>query len=152
MNKRQVEQILNRADERCRAKGVRFTEKRQNILRALLKSPVPLSAYEIADVYREATGETIQAMSVYRMLDFLVENSLVHKLASANKFVACSHIACDHDHETPQFLICERCGAVKEVGIKGDVIQSLQKGAANAGWQLLSPALELPCLCDRCAA
>ncbi|WP_043320404.1 Fur family transcriptional regulator [Microbulbifer sp. HZ11] len=152
MNKRQVEQILNRADERCRAKGVRFTEKRQNILRALLKSPVPLSAYEIADVYREATGETIQAMSVYRMLDFLVENSLVHKLASANKFVACSHIACSHDHQTPQFLICERCGAVKEIGIKGDVIKSLQKGASSAGWQLLSPALELPCLCDRCAA
>ena len=152
MNKKQVEQILNRADERCRAKGVRFTEKRQNILRALLKSPVPLSAYEIADAYREATGETIQAMSVYRMLDFLVENSLVHKLASANKFVACSHIACHHDHQTPQFLICERCGAVKEVGIKGDVIKSLQKGASSAGWQLLSPALELPCLCDRCAA
>ena len=152
MNKKQVERILNRADERCRAKGVRFTEKRQNILRALLKSPVPLSAYEIADVYREATGDTIQAMSVYRMLDFLVENSLVHRLASANKFVACSHIACSHDHETPQFLICERCGAVKEVGIKGDVIKSLQKGASSAGWQLLSPALELPCLCDRCAA
>jgi len=151
MNKKQVEEILNRADERCRANGVRFTDKRQNILRALLKSPVPLSAYEIADTYREATGETIQAMSVYRMLDFLVENSLVHKLASANKFVACSHIACDHDHQTPQFLICERCGAVKEIGVKGDVIRSLQKGVSSAGWQLLSPALELPCLCDRCA-
>ncbi|WP_299595254.1 Fur family transcriptional regulator [uncultured Microbulbifer sp.] len=152
MNKRQIEQILNRADERCRAKGTRFTEKRQSILRALLKSPVPLSAYEIADAYRDTTGETIQAMSVYRMLDFLAENSLVHKLASANKFVACAHIACHHEHETPQFLICERCGAVKEVGIKGNVIKALQQGAANAGWQMLSPALELPCLCDRCAA
>ncbi|MBY6190269.1 transcriptional repressor [Microbulbifer agarilyticus] len=148
----QVNKVMQRASERCSENGVRFTEKRQSILRLLLKSPAPLSAYEIVDLYREETGETIQGMSVYRMLDFLVENALAHKLVSANKFVACSHIACHHEHETPQFLICEGCGAVKEIAVKGEVVKTLRKGAADAGWQLLSPALELPCLCDRCAA
>nr|WP_010131714.1 transcriptional repressor [Microbulbifer agarilyticus] len=152
MNQTQVKQIMQRATERCRENGVRFTDKRQSILSLLLRSSAPLSAYEIVDQYREETGESIQGMSVYRMLDFLVENGLAHKLVSANKFVACSHIACHHDHEIPQFLICEGCGTVKEIAVKSEVVKTLRKGAADVGWQLRSPALELPGLCDRCAA
>ena len=57
-------------------------------------------------------------MSVYRILDFLIHEELVHKLETASLYIACAHIACDHQHETPQFLICDRCFTVKEIGIK----------------------------------
>ena len=94
--------------------------------------------------------EALPAMSVYRILDFLEGENLVHKLRLANKYVACSHINCDHDHETPQFLICDTCGSVKEIGIKKALIDRLKRNVEEAGYVLKSSQLELHCLCQSC--
>ena len=77
----------------------------------LLASATPLSAYEIVDRYKTQFQESLPVMSVYRMLDFLIQEKLVHKLETAGQYMSCAHIACDHQHETPQFLICDRCGS-----------------------------------------
>ena len=51
-------------------------------------------------------------ITVYRALDFLRDNGLVHRIESRNAFVACVH---NHAGTDPVvFLICERCGAVGE--------------------------------------
>ena len=89
-------------------------------------------------------------MSVYRILEFLEAELLVHKLSSANKYVACSHIACDHAHEVPQFLICGKCQKVKEIAISKTVIDELDKQVVNAGYRLMNSQLELQCLCEHC--
>ncbi|MEE2733143.1 MAG: transcriptional repressor [Pseudomonadota bacterium] len=150
MNKAKLKKTLNRAEEHCREHGTRFTEKRKHILQLLLQSEVPLSAYELATHYQSAFGETIPAMSVYRILDFLMAETLVHKLNSANKYTACEHITCDHQHEVPQFLICERCQNVKEVGIEPSIIAALADEIERAGYHLTQPQIELHCLCERC--
>jgi Fe2+ or Zn2+ uptake regulation protein len=52
-------------------------------------------------------------ITVYRALDFLMENGLVHRIESRNAFLACAH---DHDATSMvAFLICERCGSVGEI-------------------------------------
>lgn len=130
--------------------GGRLTPKRRQVLEILLQKPQPLSAYEVADHYQQILGETIPAMSVYRMLDFLISQGLVHKLASANKFIACSHITCDHGHQTPQFLICDNCHSVREVGIDNRLITALKKSISDNNFQLNSPQLELHGLCEDC--
>ena len=51
-------------------------------------------------------------ITIYRALDFLRENGLVHRIESRNAFIACVH---NHDSGDPVvFLICEKCGAVGE--------------------------------------
>ncbi|AUM13344.1 transcriptional repressor [Ketobacter alkanivorans] len=150
MNATKLKKNLTRAEQNCIAHGVRLTTKRKHILQLLLQSDTPLSAYELATHYNETFNETIPAMSVYRMLDFLVAEGLVHKLNSANKYVACAHITCDHSHEVPQFLICARCQSVKEVGISPDIIEALEASVAQAGYLLTQPQIELHCLCERC--
>jgi Fur family zinc uptake transcriptional regulator len=142
--------ILQRAKEICSSKGGRLTTKRQLVLALLVESEHPLSAYEIADLYQQKTNETIPAMSVYRMLDFLSDVNLVHKLASTNKFMACTHIACEHQHEKPQFLICDNCHSVSEIGIDNNLISELEKSIAAKHFQLSSPQLELHGICDKC--
>lgn len=146
-----VENILARAANTCREHGTSLTEKRKKVLSGLLISEKALSAYELVDVCREQLDLTIPPMSVYRILDFLESENLVHKLQLTNKYVACSHISCDHDHEVPQFLICDECGSVKEIGVKKALIDSLAKDVKQAGFQLQSPQLELHCLCQDCA-
>lgn len=150
MNKVQVQKVLAKAAEVCAGNGARLTEKRRAILAVLLRAPVPLSAYEVADEYNKNAEQSMPAMSVYRILDFLVAETLAHKLSSANKYVPCSHITCSHAHEIPQFLICRNCHKVKEVGVPKRLIDELSDNVRSAGFRLMKSQLELDCLCERC--
>lgn len=150
MKKQNLKKIMGKAEDMCAHSGVRLTEKRKRILELLLVSKTPLSAYEVADAYNKGSDNNMPAMSVYRILDFLEAEQLVHKLSSANKYVACSHIACDHAHEIPQFLICGNCQNVKEIAISKSIIDELDKQVASAGYKLLNSQLELQCLCESC--
>lgn len=146
-----ISQTLDHAEASCRAHGARLTEKRKRILSGLLQSQKAQSAYELIDYMQREFGESLPPTTVYRILDFLASENLVHKLHLANKYVACSHISCDHSHEVPQFLICDECSAVKEVGIKKSLINTLESNVEASGYVLKSPQLELHCLCRECA-
>lgn len=145
-----IDHIIQKSQEACASAGVKLTIKRKNVLVVLLRSSTPLSAYEIAERYKTQFNESLPVMSVYRILDFLLQEKLVHKLETASLYIACAHIACDHQHETPQFLICDRCHAVKEIGIKQHIITELARSIQNTGFTLAHQQLELHGLCERC--
>ena len=146
----QIDKILEKAKQNCSEQGVKLTTKRENVLLSIIKAGEAVSAYELAEIYREEHGQSIPAMSVYRILDFLVELSLVHKLSSANKYIACSHISCSHNHQLPQFLICENCHKVTEIGINNAVIDELKSSVEKTGFTLTTQQLELQGLCSKC--
>lgn len=145
-----VERIVSHAESHCKAHGARLTNKRKIILSGLLEVGKAMSAYELVDYCKDQYGESIPAMSVYRILDFLQEEHLVHKLNLANKYIACAHITCDHAHGVPQFLICGNCQRVEEIAINKSTINTLRRNVENAGFHLTSPQLEMNCLCNDC--
>ena len=146
-----VASVIDEAEHRCREQGARLTEKRKQVLSGLLNSDTALSAYELVDYCKTEYGQALPAMSVYRILNFLQEQHLVHKLNLANKYVACAHITCDHDHGVPQFLICSECQSVREISVAKSVINALNRSVDEAGYQLMSPQLEINCLCQDCS-
>jgi Fur family zinc uptake transcriptional regulator len=150
ISQKKIDKIIDSAEHNCLESGGKLTAKRKHVLTTLLEAETPLSAYEIADKYKEAQQETIPVMSVYRMLKFLMDENLVHKLSLTNKYLACSHIACAHSHEIPQFLICDECAQVSEVGIKKDIIEAMKNSVENTGFSLNSPQLELHGICKSC--
>lgn len=145
-----IDHIIEHAEAHCLKKGSRLTQKRKLVLHSLLSAEHALSAYELAEIYEAQFGEKLSAVSAYRMLDFLVEENLAHRLELANKYVACEHINCDHSHGAPQFLICKKCNKVKEVSINPSMIQELQDSVNDSGFRLVSPQLEINCLCEEC--
>lgn len=145
-----IDSIVARARAECDRAGVKLTPKRQNILAVLLRSQSPLSAYDIVENYRIAHNESLPAMSVYRILDFLVVNKLVHKLETTNQFLPCAHITCDHEHEIPQFLICDNCHAVAEVGLRRTLVKELHESVKKTGFEMLNQQLELHGICAKC--
>jgi len=147
-----VNSVINEAEQRCKDQGARLTEKRKQVLSGLLYSDAALSAYDLVDYCRQEYGYSIPPMSVYRILDFLQEQRLVHKLNLANKYVACAHITCNHDHGVPQFLICGNCQRVEEISVSKTTINAIKRSVDDAGYQLVSPQLEINCLCGDCAA
>lgn len=151
MNKQQLSRITSEAKDICARSGARLTEKRKRVLELLLLSDTPLSAYELSDAYGRGSEESMPAMSVYRILKFLEEEHLVHKLNSANKYVACAQIARGHAHQIPQFLICGKCQSAKEIAIPKSIVDDLGKLVGQVGYTLMNSQLELQCLCDNCS-
>ncbi|WP_420855612.1 Fur family transcriptional regulator [Vibrio maerlii] len=127
-----------------------MTSTRRVVLGSLLHAKKPLSAYELMDYCASTFEHSLQAMSVYRALEFLESEHLVHKLNTSNKFVACSHIAQSHEHGVAQFLICSKCDKIAEQQIDPILIDALTKHARKQGFTLIQPQLEIECICDAC--
>ncbi|WP_020209952.1 Fur family transcriptional regulator [Gilvimarinus chinensis] len=149
MSKR-IETLIAQADKNCTARGTRLTAKRKQVLAGLLNCKRALSAYELVDYCEQEFGETFSAMSVYRILEFLEQEQLAHRLNLANKYVACSHICEHHSHDAPQFLICQSCHKVSEIIIPPNTVSALKQTVADAGFELKSPQIEMNCICNDC--
>lgn len=145
MAEAKLERVLRQADRLCSARGVRLTAQRRTVLRLLCASDKPLSAYEILE--RMRTGNRQPAPpTVYRALDFLLAQGLVHKLESLHAFIGCAHP--EHPH-CSQFLICTDCGTVNEVEDSG-LAHSLQAAEQNQGFRTRRPVVELLGTCSQC--
>lgn len=145
-----IEKLIDNVRVKCKSHGKTLTPKRKTVLYALLHADKALSAYEIVDYCTQELGEPIQAMSVYRALEFLEGEHLVHKLKVSNKFIVCSHIECEHEHGIPQFLICSRCNKISEQTVDPDTFSGLQIDARQDGFTVMQPQIEINCLCDDC--
>ncbi len=150
MKQNNIQQTLDKAERECFNAGLRLTTKRRQVLKILLQTQEPLSAYEIAEQFKTTTGNSLSAMSAYRMLDFLLEAGLVHKLDTTNQYLACAHIICEHPHQIPQFLICDNCHRVEEVGVDKPLLDELKASIARTGFELLNQQLELHGICADC--
>lgn len=140
-----VDDILNKADTLCRDRGVRLTQQRRFVLDLLCRADKPLTAYEILDLMRESTPNPAPP-TVYRALEFLLEQGLVHKLESLHAFVGCSHP--EHPHAS-QFLICTDCGDVREMDSEA-LGQSLQSAQDAVGFTPKRQVIELLGTCRQC--
>jgi len=147
-----INEMVEVAKRECKAHGVRTTSKRINVFSLLLPSKKALSAYEIVELYKQTFNEPVPVVTVYRVLDFLERENLVHRLETANKFVACSHTSCDHQHPASQFLICKKCQKVKELSISQHKFDELKQTIEQAGFHLLNPQIEMNCICEACYA
>ena len=134
----------------CHKHGISLTTKRQNVFDLLVSESNPLSAYDIVEAYKDRYESAIPAMSVYRILDFLTESGLTHKLESVNKYMVCEHIACDHTHRNAQFLICDSCNATEEVILSKTAHQLLVDDISTTGFKLNQLQFELHGVCKNC--
>jgi Fur family zinc uptake transcriptional regulator len=133
------------AEALCATRAQRLTPMRRHVLEALLASHKPLGAYEIME--RLGDDGRPAPITVYRALDFLRDNGLVHRIESRNAFVACVH---NHATSDPVvFLICEGCGAVGEAA-GGVVAESLRASCRSAGFTPKSPVIEIAGVCSHC--
>ena len=110
-------EALAEAETQCRARGVRLTPIRRDVLAVLYSTHRPLGAYDIAADLAQKGRRKLAPIAIYRALEFLMAEGLAHRLASRNAFVACPH---HHGpHELVAFLICESCGGVDELSSPG---------------------------------
>jgi Fur family transcriptional regulator, zinc uptake regulator len=137
---------IRHAEQVCEGRARKFTPIRRQVLQALLASHCPLGAYEVIDELAKSMPRPAP-ITVYRALDFLMENGLVHRIESRNAYLACAH---DHDAAAMvAFLICERCGSVGEIPAS-PVAQSLNDAARASGFAPKLSVVEITGTCAHC--
>jgi Fur family zinc uptake transcriptional regulator len=132
----------------CAARGSQLTPLREAVLALILAAPGPVTAYQLLDQLK-AIRKSAVPPTVYRALDFLIENRLVHRIEKLNAFVPCTDA--DTHHHDVQFLICDKCGTVAEIEDKA-VAQALAKAAAKQGFRPVNSMVELDGVCEACTA
>ena len=136
------------AEAICVARAGRLTPIRRRVLEALLASHAPLGAYELIDRL-SVRGARIAPITVYRALDFLREQGLVHRIESRNAFIACVQ---NHESGDPVvFLICEKCGTVGEAA-SAAVAATIKNASRAAGFTPKTPVIEISGICAHCKA
>ena len=134
------------AEQVCAGRGQKFTPIRRQVLGALLSSHRPLGAYEIIDDLARRMPRPAP-ITVYRALEFLMENGLVHRIESRNAFLACAH---DHDQAAVvAFLICETCGSVGEIP-GAPLAKSFSDAARGTGFAPKMSVVEITGVCTYC--
>ncbi len=140
-----VGDALQKADMICQDKGLRFTKLRRKVLEIIWESHAPAKAYDILDKLKK-NDTSAKPPTVYRTLDFLLENGLVHKISSLNAYVGCSHPL---KHHECYFLICDACQEIKEC-CNNDIAQAIIGTANKNKFHLKNITLEIEGKCQEC--
>lgn len=129
----------------CEARGSRLTPIRRRVLEILLEQGRSVKAYELLELIRNDQAAAAPP-TVYRTLDFLVEEGLVHRLDAINAWAAC-HDAGGAPHDL--LVVCTGCGSVAELS-DPELTRSLANKVAQAGFRLSGHETELRGLCKAC--
>ncbi len=142
-----VSDALDAATTLCTERGARLTPLRKQVLELIWQSHKPLGAYAILDQLAAKATKPVAPPTVYRALDFLLEQKLIHRIGALNAYIGCPHP--DHHHAS-HFLLCDDCGRAEEIHSKS-VSRSIQKAASEAGFTVQSQSLEVFGLCPDCS-
>lgn len=129
-----------------------LTKNQLSVLEKLERASGPLSAYTLLDQLREKGFRA--PLQVYRALDTLVKNGLVHRLESLNAFVACAEPhehGQAHRHGMTAFAICDRCGQVTELSDEA-IGDRLGEWVGSTGFVASRAVIEFRGTCGKCAA
>ncbi|MDD5115208.1 MAG: transcriptional repressor [Methylobacter sp.] len=144
-HKKCVSEALSIAEHLCVIRGVQLTPIRHQVLELIWASHKAVKAYDLLDRLKPLQSAAKPA-TIYRALDFLIEQGLIHRVESLNAFVGCN--CSDHQHEL-LLLICKRCNEVEERPAP-QVMQALSQELSQAGFVAHSKAIEAQGICVKC--
>ena len=126
-----------------RARGYRMTPQRMSILHILHHSGKHLSPNEI---YRKAIEELpgLTEPTVYRTLEFLAENELVHISHSVSGHLTYQIVGESHDH-----IVCRSCGS--EIEVEHRMLENLyRKLESSTGYVRINSHVTFFGMCPKC--
>ncbi len=143
-HERCIATALANAEQVCQQKSRRFTALRRKVFALIWRRHKPIGAYEVLE-HLQREGRTAPP-TVYRALDFLLQQGLIHRIASLNAYVGCTHPG---EHHQGQFFICESCKAFAELD-SAAITAAIDADAQKTGFVVHQHTVEIMGLCPRC--
>ncbi len=141
---------IEQVEAACAGRGLQMTALRRDVAAILADADQPLGAYAIIQKLSEAQSRIVAPPTVYRTLDFLVDNGFVVKIESRQAYVACDHVGHDHDHHGIVFS-CTKCGRTVEVE-SAVIDREVAALAEREGMVVERKVVEVEGLCGECRA
>lgn len=140
-----IDHAVQKAQAICKQQGTRFTASRQRVLKLVWAEHKPMKAY---DLLNQLKKEDISAKppTVYRALDFLLDQGLIHKIHRLNAYIGCNNPSQNHPC---CFLICIQCNAVIE-NYDVKYHELLNSISITQEFQPDLSSLEIEGLCSQC--
>lgn len=139
--------MLGRVEQACALRGLRLTEMRRRVFELIADSAQPVKAYDLLEKVRKRGSGPAAPPTVYRALDFLMNNGFVHRLETLNAYVPCPHP--EAEAHGSQFLICEECKETMELDTSGSDERLLAQAKAQ-GFEPRRHIIEVYGLCSKC--
>jgi Fe2+ or Zn2+ uptake regulation protein len=128
-----------------RKKGYRVTEPRKHVLKVLAEAQRPVSPYDIQKIL-EGSGEHLNHVTIYRVLELLCSLNLAHKVLLAGGFVKC---ALGEGEGCHRFVVCRQCGALHEYADK-ELCEEENALAQEFGFRAERHFSEFSGVCSKC--
>lgn len=141
-----VDQRIHEAEQLCLQEGVRLTPLRKEVLALILNANAPIGAYDLLAKLKGKSERPAAPPTVYRTLDFLLEQGFVHRLASINAFIPCCHPREGHQ---AAFLICQTCHNVQETSANS-LLNELSNLSAQGHFKAQNSIIEISGICQQC--
>jgi Fur family zinc uptake transcriptional regulator len=141
-----VHTALTTAAHLCTARGVQLTPIRHQVLELIWESHKAVKAYELLDRIKPLKAAAKPA-TIYRALDFLISQGLIHRVESLNAFIGCR---CSGRNHEQLLLICKHCQQVEE-RTPETMLKALAKELQSAQFVAHSKAIEIHGICKQCA-
>ena len=90
--------------------GLGLTTNRLRVLEVIGDSPHPLSAQEVIEALKQ--GQDINRVTVYRILDLLVDKKLVERISSGDRSFRYG-LAPNVNHQPHSHFYCRECGVME---------------------------------------
>ncbi|MBP7956709.1 MAG: transcriptional repressor, partial [Psychrobacter sp.] len=138
---------------------------RQQIYQLVLEANKPVGAYDLITQLQQMrlaepeaesdssnnqantqTPKNVAPPTVYRSLEFLLSEGLIHQLTSINAYVPCCHPRAQH---TAAFLICAQCERVQECSSL-PVQEMMSFAEQDVGFTVERSVIELSGRCQAC--
>ena len=136
---------LARAEALCQARGARLTALRRQVLALIWENHEPIGAYALLKRLSAARSTAVPP-TVYRALEFLLEQGLVHRIESLNAYFGCAAPETEH---SGHFLLCQDCGAAAEMQ-HPSIDSAIAESAAELGFAIARETVEVTGTCPRC--
>ncbi|QEI14315.1 Fur family transcriptional regulator [Cellvibrio japonicus] len=142
-----ISDALADARDLCASRGVRLTDLRLQVLELIWQSHKPLGAYSLMEMLAAASTRRVAPPTVYRALDFLLEQGLIHRINALNAFIGCPS---PRHHHQSYFLICRVCGNAAELD-NPNLSATIEASAEAAGFSVQTQSLEVMGICGQCS-
>jgi Fur family ferric uptake transcriptional regulator len=106
--------------EILRRAGAKITQPRLAVIQCLADSQQALNPREIQEtIGRDPEMPTIDQVSVYRILEILQKNGLVHQVFPSGCYIACTHLECRHVFHL--LIHCTCCNNSEEIHVPNEI-------------------------------
>jgi Fur family zinc uptake transcriptional regulator len=124
-----------------------MTRLRRLVLQTLTQAGEPVKAYDLLEILR-SQGERLTPSTIYRILDFLESQSLIHRVNSLAAYLACAN-GQTNAHQ-PLLVVCAGCQKTTEVH-DPELRNSIARRLETLGLSLTATSVEIRGLCPQCA-